>query len=71
MNYIYKNEGIVRMWVGLKPIIVLFSPETVEVSHQIFFFLPNLQKIHLFSKVLLLISISNEKMLSFNIIFCP
>ncbi|CAM6031330.1 unnamed protein product, partial [Sphagnum compactum] len=31
MNYIYKNEGIVRMWVGLKPIIVLFSPETVEV----------------------------------------
>jgi hypothetical protein len=38
MNYIYKNEGIVRMWVGLKPIIVLFSPETVEVSHKIFSF---------------------------------
>ncbi len=31
MHNIYKNERICRMWIGLRPIVVLFTPESVEV----------------------------------------
>ena len=32
MNLIYYKERICKIWIGLKPIVVLFTPEAVEVS---------------------------------------
>lgn len=30
-NQIYKKEGICKMWMGMKPLILLYSPDDVEV----------------------------------------
>ena len=32
VNQIYRNEGICKMWVGLKPLVLLYSPDDVEVT---------------------------------------
>ena len=32
VNAVYGKERIVRMWVGMRPIVLLFTPEAVEVS---------------------------------------
>lgn len=28
---IYNEEGIIRMWVGYKPIVILYRPNEIEV----------------------------------------
>lgn len=31
MNLVYNQQRICKIWIGLKPIVILFTPETVEV----------------------------------------
>ena len=32
MNLVYYKDKICRIWIGLKPIVILFTPAEVEVS---------------------------------------
>ena len=32
VNQIYKTEGICKMWIGMKPLVLLYRPDDVEVK---------------------------------------
>ncbi len=32
VNKIYKGEGICKMWIGMKPLVMLYRPDDVEVK---------------------------------------
>ena len=36
VNQIYKTEGICKMWIGMKPLVLLFRPDDVEVNEFVF-----------------------------------
>ena len=31
LNLVYNEQRICKIWIGLKPIVILFTPEAVEV----------------------------------------